>query len=94
VADLRLRPGPRPVRHVSEDGRLLHSISVQDICRRAESSTADLQAILADCPASRFPSTGHASPAHVRRHLYSLLTMNPAALHRRSHRGMRVRVLP
>ncbi len=36
------------------------------------------------------PVPGHASPAHVRSHPHSLLTTNPAALHRRSHRGMRM----
>jgi hypothetical protein len=50
-----------PVRHVSEDGRLLHSIGEPCIYRLAESSAADLQATWPDRP-SRFPSTRHASP--------------------------------
>lgn len=41
----RPRRGPRPVRHVSDDGRLLHADSVQGIYRLAESSAADLEAI-------------------------------------------------
>jgi hypothetical protein len=51
----RPRRGPRPVRHVSEDGRLLHSISVQGIYRLAESSAADLEAILAGPPGEPIP---------------------------------------
>jgi hypothetical protein len=46
----RPRRGPRPVRHVSEAGRLLYSISVQGIYRLAESSAADLEAVLAGPP--------------------------------------------
>ena len=41
------RRGPRPVKHVTEDGRLTHPLSVQGIYRLAESSAADLEAILA-----------------------------------------------
>jgi hypothetical protein len=40
------RRGPRPVKHVSEDGHLLHVLSVQGIYRLAESSAADLEAVL------------------------------------------------
>jgi hypothetical protein len=49
---LTYRPqrGPRPVRHVSGDGRLLHSLSVQGIYRLAQSSAADLEAILTGPP--------------------------------------------
>ena len=46
----RPRRGPRPVKHVSEDGRLMHPLSVQGIYRLAESSAADLDAILAGAP--------------------------------------------
>jgi hypothetical protein len=49
------RPGPRPVRHVSQDGRLLHSLSVQGIYRLAESSATDLEAILAAPPGAPIP---------------------------------------
>jgi hypothetical protein len=51
----RPRRGPRPVRHVSDDGRLLHSISVQGIYRLAGSSAADLEAILAGPPGEPIP---------------------------------------
>jgi len=51
----RPRRGPRPVRHVSDDGRLLHSISVQGIYRLAASSAADLEAILAGPPGKPIP---------------------------------------
>jgi hypothetical protein len=51
----RPRRGPRPVRHVSEDGRLLHPISVQGIYRLAESSAADLEAVLAGPPGEPIP---------------------------------------
>jgi hypothetical protein len=40
------RRGLRPVKHVTEDGRLTHPLSVQGIYRLAESSAADLEAIL------------------------------------------------
>lgn len=40
------RRGLRPVKHVSEDGRLMHVLSVQGIYRLAESSVADLEAVL------------------------------------------------
>jgi len=49
----RPRRGPRPVRHVSEDGRLVHSLSVQGIYRLAESSAADLETVLAGPPGER-----------------------------------------
>ena len=48
------------VRHVSDDGRLLHPLSVQGIYRLAESSAADLEAILAGPPAHRSRCPGHA----------------------------------
>jgi hypothetical protein len=51
----RPRRGPRPVRHVSDDGLLLHSISVQGIYRLAGSSAADLEAILAGPPGEPIP---------------------------------------
>jgi hypothetical protein len=44
------RRGPRPIKHVSEDGRLLHQLSVQGIYRLAESSAADLEAVLTGPP--------------------------------------------
>jgi hypothetical protein len=46
----RPRRGPRPVRHISDDGRLLHSLSVQGIYRLAQSSAADLETVLAGPP--------------------------------------------
>ena len=46
----RPRRGPRPVKHVSEDGRLMHVLSVQGIYRLAESSVADLEAVLTGPP--------------------------------------------
>jgi hypothetical protein len=51
----RPRGGPRPVRHVSEDGRLLHPLSVQGIYRLAESSAADMEAIVAGPPGEPMP---------------------------------------
>lgn len=42
----RPRRGPRPVKHVSPDGMLMHSLGMQGIYRLAESSEADLRAIL------------------------------------------------
>jgi hypothetical protein len=51
----RPRRGPRPVRHVSQDDRLLYSISVQGIYRLAESSAADLEAVLAGPPGEPIP---------------------------------------
>ena len=51
----RPRRGPRPVRHVSDDGRLLHPDSVQGIYRLAEASAADLEAILAGPPGEPIP---------------------------------------
>jgi hypothetical protein len=44
------RRGPRPVKHVTEEGRLTHPLSVQGIYRLAESSAADLEAILTGPP--------------------------------------------
>jgi hypothetical protein len=44
------RRGLRPVKHVSEDGRLIHALSVQGIYRLAESSTADLETVLTGAP--------------------------------------------
>lgn len=44
------RRGLRPVKHVSEDGRLIHALSVQGIYRLAQSSTADLEAVLTGAP--------------------------------------------
>jgi hypothetical protein len=44
------RRGPRPVKHVTEDGRLTHALSVQGIYRLAESSAADLEAVLTGQP--------------------------------------------
>jgi hypothetical protein len=44
------RRGPRPIKHVSEDGRLLHTLSVQGIYRLAGSSAADLEGILTGPP--------------------------------------------
>jgi hypothetical protein len=38
------------VKHVTEDGRLAHGMSVQGIYRLAESSAADLEAVLAGQP--------------------------------------------
>jgi hypothetical protein len=51
----RPRRGPRPVRHVSDDGRLLHPHSVQGIYRLAEPSAADLEAVLAGPPGPPIP---------------------------------------
>lgn len=48
------------VRHVSDDGRLLHPLSVQGIYRLAESSAADLEAPLAH--RSRCPGHAGTSP--------------------------------
>jgi hypothetical protein len=44
------RRGARPVKHVSEDGRLMHSLSVRGIYRLAGSSVTDLDAVLAGEP--------------------------------------------
>lgn len=44
------RRGPRPVRYVTEDGRLARILSIQGIYRLAESSVADLEAVLAGPP--------------------------------------------
>jgi hypothetical protein len=51
----RPRRGPRPVRHVSDDGRLLNAFSVQGIYRLAESSAADLETVLAAPPGRMIP---------------------------------------
>jgi len=66
----RPRRGPRPVRHVSQDGRLLCSISVQGIYRLAGSSAADLEAVLAGpggepIPLSRSPKPQAAADERV-----------------------------
>jgi hypothetical protein len=44
------RRGLRLVKHVSDDGRLMHPLSVQGIYRLAESSAADLEAVLTGAP--------------------------------------------
>jgi len=44
------RRGPRPIKHVSDDGYLIHALSVQGTCRLAESSAADLEAVLTRPP--------------------------------------------
>jgi hypothetical protein len=63
----RPRRGPRPVRHVSEDGRLLSPISVHGIYRLAESSAADLHAVLTGPrPASHRPDARR-PPARTRK---------------------------
>jgi hypothetical protein len=59
------RRGPRPVRHVSPDGRLLHAISVQGIYRLAGPSAADLDAILAGPPGPPIPLTRPRKPRPV-----------------------------
>jgi hypothetical protein len=46
----RPRRGPRPIKHVSDDGYLMHALSVQGIYRLAESSAAELEAILTGPP--------------------------------------------
>ncbi len=51
----RPRRGPRPVRHVSGDGRLLHPHSVQGIYRLAGPSAADLETILTGPPGTPVP---------------------------------------
>src|SRR5690242_15047718 len=51
----RPRRGPRPVRHVNDDGRLLHPGSVQGIYRLAESSAADLETVMAGAPGPPVP---------------------------------------
>ena len=85
--DLPAEAGPRPVRHVSEDGRPLHSIGEPCIYRLAESSAADLQAILAGPPGEPIPSTRHASPRPYPHAPHSLLTMDPAAPPHRGRSG-------
>jgi hypothetical protein len=59
------RRGPRPVRHVSPDGRLLHAISVQGIYRLAGPSAADLDAIPASPPGPAIPLTRPRKPGPV-----------------------------
>jgi hypothetical protein len=65
----RPRRGPRPVWHVSDDGRLLHPHSVQGIYRLAESSAADLAAVLAGPPGQPVllsrPRRHHDMPAGI-----------------------------
>ena len=51
----RPRRGPRLVKHVSEDGRLVHAVTVQGIYRLAEASAADLEAILTGPPGKLVP---------------------------------------
>src|ERR1700689_4582058 len=46
----RPRRGLRPIKHVSDDGCLMHALSVQGIYRLAESSAAELEAILTGPP--------------------------------------------
>jgi hypothetical protein len=53
----RPRRGPRAVRHVSDDGRLLHPHSVQGIYRLAESSAADLETVMAGPPGPPVPQS-------------------------------------
>ena len=53
----RPRRGPRQIKHVSEDGRLVHALSVQGIYRLAESSAADLDAVLSGPPGAPAPIT-------------------------------------
>jgi len=61
----RPRRGPRPVRHVSEDGRLMHSLSVQGIYRLAESSAADLETVLAGPPGEPIPLSRPRKPQGI-----------------------------
>jgi hypothetical protein len=49
------RRGPRQVRHVSQDGRLMHALSVQGIYRLATSSAADLETVLGGPPGAPIP---------------------------------------
>jgi hypothetical protein len=65
------RRGPRLVRHVSQDGRLLHAVSVQGIYRLAESSAADLDATLVGPPGGPVP------PSRPQRHPYVPDNMDP-----------------
>lgn len=51
----RPRREPPRVRHVSGDGRPLHSLSIQGTCRLAESSAADLETVLAGPPGQTAP---------------------------------------
>jgi hypothetical protein len=46
----RPRRGPRPVKHVSQDGRLTRSLSIQGIYRLTEASATDIDAVLAGSP--------------------------------------------
>jgi hypothetical protein len=61
----RPRRGPRPVRHVSQDGRLMHSLSVQGIYRLAESSAADLETVLAGPPGAPIPLSRPRKPQGI-----------------------------
>ncbi|WP_203655942.1 hypothetical protein [Actinocatenispora rupis] len=64
----RPRRGPRPVKHVSEDGRLVHPISVQGIYRLSEASAADLDAVLTGppgTPITRRPSRHIETPSNM-----------------------------
>lgn len=49
------RRGPRPVKHVSDEGYLTSAISVQGIYGLAPSSAADLDTILAGPPSPPIP---------------------------------------
>ncbi len=59
------RRGPRPVKHVSEDGRLVYAMSVQGIYRLAGSSVADFDAVLAGPPGQRVTYPVPRRRAHV-----------------------------
>jgi hypothetical protein len=62
------RRGPRPVKHVSEDGRLVHAISVQGIYRLSEESATDIDAVLTGPPGppvTRHPSRRRETPAKL-----------------------------
>jgi hypothetical protein len=61
------RRGPRPIKHVSDDGRLVHSVPVQGIYRLSESSAADIEAVLAGPPGQTvcpFPPRHRQPPPH------------------------------
>lgn len=58
------RKGPRPVKHLSEEGHLTSAISVQGIYRLAPDSAAELDTVLMGPPgppAAQRPST-HVMP--------------------------------
>jgi hypothetical protein len=58
----RPRRGPRPIKHVSDDGYLLHVLSVRGIYRLAESSAADLEAVLTGPPGEPITRPRRARP--------------------------------